>query len=58
MANLSKYLAEIFGTALLITLGCGVLANISLKKTKGEGGGVIVASSGWGIYGIIATPKL
>ncbi|MBI1932223.1 MAG: aquaporin family protein [Ignavibacteriales bacterium] len=41
------FLAEIIGTALLITLGDGVVANVVLKKTKGNGSGWIVITFGW-----------
>jgi len=49
---MTPFIAEIIGTALLITLGCGVVANVILKNTKGEGGGWIVITSGWafGVY--------
>jgi glycerol uptake facilitator protein len=35
------------GTAVLILLGNGVVANVLLRKSKGEGGGWIVISAGW-----------
>jgi glycerol uptake facilitator protein len=35
------------GTAVLILLGNGVVANVLLKKSKGEGAGWIVISAGW-----------
>lgn len=40
-------LAEVLGTALLILLGNGVVANVVLDKTKGHGSGWIVISFGW-----------
>jgi glycerol uptake facilitator protein len=40
-------IAEFFGTALLILLGNGVVANVVLEKTKGHGGGWIVIAAGW-----------
>lgn len=43
------YLAEFLGTALLILFGNGVVANVVLQQTKGNGGGWIVISAGWGI---------
>ena len=33
---MTPFLAEIIGTALLLLLGNGVVANVSLKKTYGE----------------------
>lgn len=35
------------GTAVLILLGNGVVANVLLRKSKGEGGGWIVITAGW-----------
>lgn len=43
------FLAEIIGTALIITFGNGVVANVVLAKTKGHNGGWIVVSFGWAI---------
>jgi glycerol uptake facilitator protein len=39
--------AELLGTALLILLGDGVVANVVLKGTKGQGSGWIVITFGW-----------
>jgi glycerol uptake facilitator protein len=41
-------LFEFIGTAILILLGEGVCANVSLKKTFGHGSGWIVVTLGWG----------
>ncbi len=46
---MSAYLAEVVGTALLILFGDGVVANVLLNKSKGNGGGWIVITAGWGI---------
>jgi glycerol uptake facilitator protein len=43
----SPFFGEFMGTAVLILLGNGVVANVLLKKSKGEGGGWIVISAGW-----------
>lgn len=40
---------EYLGTLVLILLGCGVVACVSLKKSKGEGGGWIVVTMAWGL---------
>jgi glycerol uptake facilitator protein len=40
---------EFMGTLMLILLGNGVVANVLLKKTKGEASGWIVIATGWGI---------
>jgi glycerol uptake facilitator protein len=42
------FLAELFGTLLLVLLGNGSVANVLLKKSKGEKSGWIVISAGWG----------
>lgn len=46
---MSPYLAEIIGTAILMLLGNGVVANVLLRDSKGNGGGWIVITWGWGI---------
>src|SRR5262249_1614460 len=45
---MQNYLAEFIGTAILILLGNGVVANVVLNRTKGHGGGWIVIAAGWG----------
>lgn len=41
--NLGLYfLSELVGTAMLVLLGCGVVANVILAKTKGFGGGTLM----------------
>lgn len=42
------FVAEMVGTAILILLGDGVVANVLLKDSKGEGSGWIVITAGWG----------
>lgn len=44
---MSNLLSEFIGTAILILLGNGVVANVVLNKTKGNGGGWIVITAGW-----------
>jgi glycerol uptake facilitator protein len=44
---MSPFLAEFTGTALLIILGAGVVANVVLSKTKGNNSGWIVITFGW-----------
>lgn len=46
---MSPFLAEISGTALLLMMGGGVVANVVLDKTKGNGGGWIVITTGWAL---------
>lgn len=46
---MTAFLGEFIGTAILILLGNGVVANVILKQTKGENSGWIVITLGWGI---------
>ena len=46
---MSPFSAEIIGTMFLILLGNGVVANVVLKGTKGNGGGWIVITTGWAL---------
>jgi glycerol uptake facilitator protein len=46
-------LPEILGTMMLTLLGCGVVANAILPKTKGNGGGWLLINFGWG-FGVFA----
>lgn len=46
---MNAYLAEFIGTAVLILLGNGVVANVVLKETKGNNSGWIVIAAGWGL---------
>ncbi|HSJ68404.1 MAG TPA: MIP/aquaporin family protein [Anditalea sp.] len=43
------FVAEFFGTALLISMGSGVVANVVLKGTKGNGGGWMVITTAWAL---------
>lgn len=42
------FLWELLGTAALTLLGCGVVANVVLKRTLGTGGGWLLINIGWG----------
>lgn len=46
--------AEVVGTAILVLLGNGVVANVVLKGTKGNSGGWIVITTGWGLAVAVA----
>ena len=46
---MNPYLAEFVGTAILIILGDGVVANVALNRSKGQNGGWIVVATGWGL---------
>jgi glycerol uptake facilitator protein len=45
----SPFFGEFMGTMVLILLGDGVVANVLLKKSKGEGSGWMVIATGWGL---------
>jgi glycerol uptake facilitator protein len=58
---MNVYLAETVGTALLITLGNGVVANVILHKTKGNNGGLIAITIGWAMavfIGVLTTANI
>jgi glycerol uptake facilitator protein len=46
---MSPFLAEFIGTALLVTFGNGVVANVVLSRTKGGNSGWIVITTGWAL---------
>ncbi len=58
---MTPFIGEFIGTALMIVLGNGVVANVVLNKTKGHNGGWIVITLGWciavfvGVYSVAAT---
>lgn len=58
---MTNLFGEFFGTMILLTFGCGVVANVLLKDSKGNGGGWIVITTGWafavllGVFGAVAT---
>ena len=57
---MNPFIAEIIGTAILIILGNGVVANVVLNRTKGHGAGWIVITFGWGMavfVGVFCTIK-
>lgn len=59
--NSSPFFAEFIGTALLIILGAGVVANVVLSKTKGQNSGWIVITFGWAMavfVGVYASTTL
>ena len=51
---MTAFLGELIGTALLIILGDGVVANVVLQKTKGNGGGLISITFGWAMAVFVA----
>ena len=46
---MTPFISEIVGTFLLILMGCGVNANVSLQKTYGSSSGWIVITTGWAL---------
>jgi len=46
---MSPFIAELIGTFLLLLLGCGVVANVILKGTKGNDSGWIVITTAWAL---------
>lgn len=46
---MTAYIAEFIGTALLILLGNGVVANVVLKNTKGNNSGWMVITTAWAL---------
>lgn len=44
---MSHFLAELLGTMILIILGDGVVAAVVLNKTKANGGGWLLITTGW-----------
>src|SRR5438132_13553306 len=49
VVHMNPALAEFIGTALLITFGNGVVANVVLARTKGNNSGWIVITAGWAL---------
>lgn len=46
---MTPFTAELVGTALLVLMGDGVVANVLLNKSKGQNAGWIVVATGWGL---------
>jgi glycerol uptake facilitator protein len=46
---MNPFVAEFLGTMILLLLGNGVVANVVLKNTKGNGSGWIVITTGWAL---------
>ncbi|OSZ80829.1 aquaporin [Chitinophagaceae bacterium IBVUCB2] len=58
---MSPFIGEFVGTALLIIMGDGVVANVVLNKTKGQNSGWIVITFGWAMavfLGVYASTAL
>jgi glycerol uptake facilitator protein len=44
---MTAFIGELIGTAILVTLGDGVVANVLLNQSKGRNAGWIVVTAGW-----------
>lgn len=51
---MTPFISEIIGTAILILLGGGVVANVVLNKTIGNNSGWIVITTGWALAVYVA----
>ncbi|MBN3820536.1 aquaporin family protein, partial [Paraburkholderia sp. Se-20369] len=51
---MSPYFAEFIGTAILVLLGNGAVANVLLANTKGKGADLIVIVWGWAMAVFVA----
>jgi len=51
---MTPFVGELLGSAILLLLGQGVVANVVLPKTKGNGGGLIAITLGWGMAVFVA----
>jgi glycerol uptake facilitator protein len=49
LTNGQIFLYETLGTAMLLLLGCGVVATAILRDSKGFGGGWLLINFGWGL---------
>src|SRR5687767_3421909 len=49
LSAMSPFVAEIVGTALLILLGNGVVAGVLLARSKAQGAGWMVITTGWAL---------
>ena len=52
--QMQYFLGELIGTALLVLLGDGVVANVVLRRSKGENSGWIVITFGWAMAVFVA----
>ena len=53
----ARIFGEFVGTAVLILLGNGVVANVLLKRSKAEGAGWVAITAGWAfavVFGVFA----
>lgn len=58
MNTISPYLAEFLGTMIMVTIGCGVIATVELRRSKGHGDNFFTIAFGWGFavtFGVYAS---
>ncbi|MDO4916094.1 MAG: MIP/aquaporin family protein [Rothia sp. (in: high G+C Gram-positive bacteria)] len=58
MHTISPYLAEFVGTAIMVTIGCGSIATVELRRSKGHGDNFLSIAFGWGFavaFGVYAS---
>lgn len=58
MYTISPYLAEFLGTMIMVTIGCGVIATVELRRSKGHGDNFFTIAFGWGFavtFGVYAS---
>ena len=58
MYTISPYLAEFLGTLIMCTIGCGVIANVELRRSKGHGDNFFTIAFRWGFavtFGVYAS---
>ena len=46
---MSPFIAELVGTALLLLMGCGVVADLTLNKTKATGFNWLANTTAWAL---------
>ena len=51
---MKEFWGEFMGTAILVTLGCGVVAGVLLNKSKAQHAGWFVICFGWGLAVMLA----
>ncbi|MEZ0066482.1 glycerol uptake facilitator protein [Streptacidiphilus sp. MAP12-20] len=54
MSNSHIFFGELIGTAVLVLLGGGVCAAVTLKRSKAEGAGWLAITFGWGFAVLVA----
>ena len=58
MHTISPYLAEFLGTMIMVLIGCGSIATVELRRSKGHGDNFFTIAFGWGFavaFGVYAS---